>query len=132
MKAWYKTVAGSAGASDFRAKSGVVRFKPESRHAHIRDVVTGDNQHEGDETFSVKLSIRPRPHEAPNGRGHDRRNDPAGGATAAAANKLPDADGDGIPDGLDACPQDPDPDGYARSPFTKSTTARLAPGRERG
>ena len=130
VKASYKTVAGSAGANDFRAKSGVVKFKPGKRHAHIRVVVTGDNQHESDETFSVKLSHSVRAHmKRRTGVATIVDNDPAGGGGGGGGhNNPPDTDGDGIPDGLDACPHDSDPDGYCPQSVYEVNDGTVGPG----
>ena len=131
VKASYKTVAGSAGASDFRAKSGVVKLKPGSRRAHIKVVVLGDNQHEGDETFSVKLSHSVRAHmKRRTGVATIVDNDPAGGGGGGGGgnHNPPDADDDGIPDSLDACPHDYDPDGYCPVPVYDVNDGTVGPG----
>ena len=81
-----------------------MKLKPGKRRATRSVTVLGDDLHESNETVRVKLTNPKRAqieHAVAIGTIID--NDPA---------SADDSDGDGIPDGLDACPNDYDPDGY--------------------
>ncbi len=118
VKASYRTRDGSAGSHDFRAKHGKVKIRPGHRHAHIDVVVLGDGQKEANETFRVKLFHVKHAHaKRATGVGTILDNDSGGnggggGGGNGGGGGTPDADNDGIPDALDACPKDYDPDGY--------------------
>jgi hypothetical protein len=102
VKADYLTAPDTATGSDFVHTGGVVKIKPKKRRAKIFVKVNGDDAFEGDETFEVQLSNPQRAGLADGiGTGTIDDNDPA-----------PDADGDGIPDHLDPCPDFNDPGGY--------------------
>jgi Calx-beta domain len=144
VKASYETVAGSAGPSDFKAKSGVVRLKRGSRHAHIKVRVMGDNQHEANETFSVKLSHSVHAHMkrrtgvatiidndsagGGGGGGGGGNGGGGGGNGGGGGGNAPDADDDGIPDSLDACPHESDPDGYCPKSVYAVNDGTVGPG----
>lgn len=112
VKVSYTTKLETASANDLNAKSGTLKIRPGHRHASIGIVVLGDNRHEPNETFKVKLSHAKHAHIKHAGAtGTIVDNDSAGGGGGGGGG-APDADNDGIPDALDACPKDYDPDGY--------------------
>lgn len=52
----YRTVAGTARANDFEAKSGRLKFLPGETVKKVVVLVTGDNRAEGSESFTLELT----------------------------------------------------------------------------
>ncbi len=124
VKASWGTVNGSAGTTDFQAANGRLVIKKHHRRTHLSVTVLGDNQHEGNETFHVKLShVKGAKAKRSSATATIIDNDSGGGGGHA-----PDADGDGIPDSLDACPNVPDPDGYCPKSVYAVNDGTVGPG----
>jgi Calx-beta domain len=101
----YATSDGTAThPADYAESSGTLKIKRKKKTASFKVPIAVDDDPEEDESFTVSLS-NPRRASIGDGEavGEIRANDGCEGSA--------DTDGDGILDCLDACPDDPNPDG---------------------